>query len=258
MEHEELVLRQNSPMKLTTKVTGYSLLFFLGIFFIVLWGFWKSYFSNPFQVKGLVHVHGVGMTLWCMMLISQALLIRFKRLKLHRAIGMASYLVVPVNVFLLLMVVRVRLPTFSSYFEDGTLTPGGHYFLGASFTDAALFALLFILAMKHRKNPAIHARYMILTPLPVISAATDRIIYEYMPGLASFWMNDVGAISLELLTFAVVDLGLLAMAIYDWRARRQVNVFAKALCLFLAFQIAAYVWAYIPLTRKFGIWFLGI
>lgn len=97
-------------------MTEYSLVFFLGIFLIVLWGFWRSYFSNPLQVTGLVHVHGIGMTIWCVMLIAQAMLVKFKQLKLHRAIGLMSYLIVPANVVLMLAVVRVRLPTFSTYF----------------------------------------------------------------------------------------------------------------------------------------------
>lgn len=258
MKHEEPIRRQSSPLKLTPRATERSLVFFFGIFAIVLWGFWRSYFSNPFQVTPLVHVHGFGMTLWCVMLIAQAFLIRFKRLKWHRAIGLASWLVVPANVVLMLAVVRVRLPTFSGYFEEGELTTGGHYFLGGSFADAGLFALTFVLAMVNRRNPAVHARYMVITPLPVISAATDRIIHHYFPGLATFWLDKVGAVSLEPLTFLMVDCGLLALAVYEWCKRRQPVVFARALGLFVAFQLAAIAWPYLPLTRRFGGWFLGM
>ncbi|MBK8279641.1 MAG: hypothetical protein IPK94_05760 [Saprospiraceae bacterium] len=41
------------------------------------------------------HTHGLGMMMWCMMLISQALLIRINKNSIHRLIGKFSYLLVP-------------------------------------------------------------------------------------------------------------------------------------------------------------------
>lgn len=245
-------------LKFTTSLTRNSLIFFAVILAIVLLGFWQTYFSNPFQVSGLVQIHGLGMTLWCLMLMSQAFLIKSKRVKLHRAIGMSSYVLVPVNATLMLLVARNFIARSPERVVEGVLNTESQYFISSSFADAGLFVVLFVLAMLHRREAAIHAKYMICTPLPVIAAATDRIIYSYFPGLAQFWLEDVGAVHMETLTWLFVDLGLFVLAIYEWWVRRPVHIFARAFGLFVAFQAAAMMWLYIPLMKAFGNWFVGV
>ena len=69
-------------MQLTGALYRSSILVFAAFSTLVLWGFWNSYYSNPLEMVALgnsitvVHLHGAGMTLWCVMLVSQAYLIR--------------------------------------------------------------------------------------------------------------------------------------------------------------------------------------
>lgn len=71
---------------------------FIIFFLFALWAFWPGYFSPLIESKEVAikyHTHGLGMMMWCMMLISQALLIRINKNSIHRLIGKFSYLLVP-------------------------------------------------------------------------------------------------------------------------------------------------------------------
>ena len=57
-----------------------------------------------------MHTHGVTLILWCLMLISQAYLIRAKKYSLHKQIGKFSYVLVPLLVFTTLDLLKYRLP----------------------------------------------------------------------------------------------------------------------------------------------------
>ena len=245
-------------MRLTPALTRNGIAFSLLIFGIVLWGFWNTYFANPLQLPNFwLHIHGACMTLWCLMLISQAYLVKAKRLDLHRAIGKLSYVLAPLNFVLMLAVVRIRFPTFTDLFDQGMLTPEGHFFIAASFVDAGLYGLFFALAIVNKGSAAVHARYMLCTPLPVIGAATDRIIGAFFPGLVTFWTETLGAIHIETFTWAVLDVGLLALAAWDWKSRQRVNVFGRVAAIFLPLQIIAMNWYRLPLLPAFGEWSFG-
>ena len=99
---------------------------------------------------------------------------------------------------------------------------------------------------------------MLCTPLPVIGAATDRIINGYMPGLAMFWTETVGAVHLETLTWLLVDCGLFFFAIWDFVVHRSVNVFGRVLAIFVVLQVLAIYSPRLPIGSILGGWFLGV
>src|ERR1051325_3430348 len=84
--------------------------YFIGLLALSFLGFWKSYFSKFFDgsmdYSGYFHFHAVMMLLWTAMLIAQPILIRKKKLNIHRLIGKASYVIMPmllISVLLILM-----------------------------------------------------------------------------------------------------------------------------------------------------------
>ena len=246
-------------MRLTATLTRNGLVFSLLILGLVLWGFWRTYFSNPLQLEDLyLHLHGAGMTLWCVLLVVQLSLIRLRQPRVHRLIGTTAFVLVPLNVILMLAVVQIRLPTFADVFDQGALNTTGYFFVSASFVDAILFGVFFGYAMIHRKKPAVHARYMLCTPLPVIAAATDRIIRAHAPQLATFWTETVGAVHLETLTWLTVDVGLFVFATWDFVVHRSVNVFGRVLAIFVVLQVFAIYSPRLPFIRLFADWFVGL
>ena len=62
---------------------------------VVFIGYFRSYYFSPFfDVKpianGLVHAHGIVMSLWVVYFTAQTVLIRTKNVRLHMTLGMAG------------------------------------------------------------------------------------------------------------------------------------------------------------------------
>jgi hypothetical protein len=156
---------------------NYVYLFFVGIFFVVIWGFWRTYivFFPSFKGFGYTHhIHGLLMMIWISMLIVQPLLIRGKKLSLHRAVGKASYIVVPLLLLSIFMVDKI------SYDKSITTSPQGAI-AGIALNIPAIvaFAVLYGLAILKKKKSRIHMRYMLGTSLLMIGPGLGRALIVY-------------------------------------------------------------------------------
>src|SRR3954471_4613656 len=82
--------------------------YFIGFVAIVILGFWNRYFfqliTGTSNNANYFHFHGIMALLWIAMLIVQPILIRKKKLELHRLIGKLSFIVMPLLIISLLMV----------------------------------------------------------------------------------------------------------------------------------------------------------
>jgi hypothetical protein len=86
-------------MKLEKTLTQQSYFYFIVFFLLVIAAFWMTYITRiSEQPNYRMHLHGITLTLWCVMLISQAYLIRSRNNGLHKRIGKISYLLVPLSV----------------------------------------------------------------------------------------------------------------------------------------------------------------
>jgi hypothetical protein len=244
-------------MPLTRALYRNSPLFFLSFFVLVLWGFWNSYYSNPLQFSdALVHAHGFVMTLWCLMLVTQSYLVRTNRKTLHQRLGRLSYVLAPLNVILMVTVVRQNVlnrPVF-----EGELTPLLSVFLSLTLVGAAVFSLLYGLAIAFRRNPALHGRFMLCTPFPILAAAIDRILTSYFPGIAALLPEVAGVPYRPFVTWALVDGLLVGLSIWDWQSNRRLGVFPIVLLILLAYHSFTANAYRAPLWNTFGEWFLGL
>lgn len=247
-------------MQLTAALYRNSIVFF-GVFAtLTVWGFWNTFYSNPRQLtSGLLQVHGVAMTLWFVMLLSQAFLIRTNQRWLHRKIGAMSYLLAPLLVVLMVAVVRFRLPERPGFFVDGIPTPRAMMLMSVTFVSAVLFAALYGAAIYFRRSPAVHGRLMLCTVFPILAPATDRIVNQYlMPG-AGAWLPRVGGRPYPpTLAWAITDATLLALVVWDFRSHRRLNVFPLVLLGALVWQaFIANSWR-VPAWQAFCTWFIGL
>jgi len=120
-----------------------------------------------------MHLHGITLILWCLMLISQAYLIRSKRHALHRTIGKFSYVLVPAMVFTTLDLLQYQLQ------KQAVLGATEFFFVALVVNALIAFVIYYGLAIFYRKKSMIHARYMVCTIFPMLTPATDRIIYIF-------------------------------------------------------------------------------
>jgi hypothetical protein len=155
--------------------------YFLGAFLVVVAGFFPSYFAKLGTTDAVHHFHGITATLWMLLLIGQSWLARVRKISLHRVFGKISLLLAPLFVISGIMIVRVMLAK-----SDGFSRAFG---LRLAFVDAVNllgFALAYVLAIYHRRDVALHARFMAATAILALPPALVRLIANMVPGITSF------------------------------------------------------------------------
>ena len=152
----------NPDTTLTRVVYRNAVFFFAAILLAAFWGFWPRYFSNPLRVSDYyLHVHGIALTLWCVMLVAQGYLVRSDRRAIHRQLGKLSYVLAPI-VFL------STLGVIHHGNQGGAATDRELLLIGITLNNVLLFGITAGLGIYHRREPTIHARYMLCTPLPMV------------------------------------------------------------------------------------------
>ncbi len=224
-------------MNLTKSINRNSVFFLLLFFIFALWAFWPTYFSNPFREMAVsVHIHGFLMTVWCLLLIGQALLIRFNQRSLHRAIGKSSYVLVPLIIISGISAVHFSVTKLADYPPDNYYVEFGHMF-----NALIVFGILYGLAMRFRKDSSTHARYMICTIFPAFTPVFSRIIfnnYDYVMG----WLPALNEIPwVQIIGFALADIILLSLCIIDLKKRRRWHGFPIAFIIILIYHLGDFV-----------------
>lgn len=218
-------------MKLENTLFQKSYLYFIAFFLLVLAAFWFTYFTRIAEQENYrMHLHGITLILWCLMLISQAYLIRAKRHALHRTIGKFSYVLVPAMVFTTIDLLQYQL-------QKQDVFGSTEFFFVALVVNALIaFVIYYGLAMFYRKKPMIHARYMVCTMFPMLTPATDRIIYIFFPSLIPHLPIIDGRPIAPVVGFLIADLILLGLSIWDGRSHRRWNVFPLALLVLMLYH----------------------
>jgi hypothetical protein len=198
--------------------------------------FWPQYLARPLhQSDAYTHVHALAMAGWCGLLIAQPFLIRGERRSLHRALGALSYGVAPLVVVASLLLAHSRFrvmdpPTFAREARN----------LYLPLSALALFGITYGFGIAYRRQPALHARFMICTALTMVDPVLGRILFFYGPPLP-------GYLYYQAITFGLVDAILLALAVRDggqarvrWAFPAMLGVFAGAHVLW--FTLAQSEW----------------
>jgi hypothetical protein len=241
----DVFLHRNSPR------------FFAVFLLLVLWAFWPSYFTRLFaQPNVRFHLHGVAFTLWCVMLVLQAQLIRTQRRALHKRIGKLSYVLAPAVIAITISFVHYRV---AGAVPSPERLPGFVlYFLALTLNSMVGFALFYGLAIYHRRDSLRHARWMVSTVFPLFTPATDRLIGAHAPSLAALVPRIDGNPILPVAGFVLADLMLVGLALWDWRANKRADVFPIALLAMLVYHASVLTLHRVPAWHAFCAWFLSL
>ena len=125
------------------------------------------------EVRGVVIVHGIAITLWYLLFLVQTLLIAVKNRRLHMTLGWSAVAVgLTVTISGVLTAVRsVRytppeLVLFGMKYQD---------FLLVMLMEMAVFTVFVTAGILTRKKPEIHRSMMLLAGLSVLLGATARM-----------------------------------------------------------------------------------
>lgn len=147
-------------------------------------GFWPTYwgplFSGSLDLHWLLHLHGVVLTTWLVIVIAQTGLVLRGRTDLHMAVGKSVGVT---------WAVLVCMSAVSAAF--GVLSPDvGHEveslqgFLRitpAILGDVFTFVVLFLAGLLYRDRPAVHKRLMILATAALLVPAGARLTRNLIP-----------------------------------------------------------------------------
>lgn len=184
-----------AEMKPPKPYSSFSLLAIVGVFSLLVlihFGFSRTYLqyfpafkpvvtpNGIFPFNWIMHLHGMIMMGWILMLLVQPILIRTGRTALHRRVGKLSYILAP------LVVVGIFLANKDAYHNHLQVFPTkvSVAFISLTFPALVFFSILYFLAMYYRKTPALHMRYMCSTAFLFIPPALDRLLGTYfnLPG----------------------------------------------------------------------------
>lgn len=133
----------------------------------------KFAFQTPPLRSLLVVAHGVVMTLWVVLFVSQVWLIRTKNHKTHMKMGLLA-----IALAIVVFVTGFFTAVGGAKYAAGPPAIDPMQFLIVPFLDIFIFAGLFGAAIYYRKRPADHKRLMLLTAINFLPPALGRFPVE--------------------------------------------------------------------------------
>ncbi len=166
--------------------------FFIGVLIVTLLGFYPSYFAHFPRLEGFswaYHFHAFFATLWIVMLITQAFLIRRKNFDLHRKIGTASYFVIPFLLFSFFLMAKAMY--FKSININHLSEPEALAGLSKSgLRDILYMIILYSLAILYKKRTSWHLRFFTCSGLMILGPGLGRFAFgNFRPEVAGATMG---------------------------------------------------------------------
>lgn len=154
---------------------------FISIAVVSLAGFFNSYisrFPDFNEFPGVIHIHFIALVCWFALIITQPILIKQKKIKLHRKLGQLSYILAPIIIITILILVKIKVQRLMLVSEsDATVNA----LIGLM--DALSFSIYYILAMLNKKNVRWHVAFIIAASLIVLNPGLSRLLNTIKPGL---------------------------------------------------------------------------
>lgn len=199
---------------------------FLLLIPLTIWGFYKSYIIQSPEINvnidGYIHVHAAIASVWIGLLIAQPLLIRYKKIRIHRLLGKASYLIFPLLILSFLpLIIR-------NY--NGIVSVLNPLF------DVTLLLIFYPLAIRNKKNVAVHMRFMIAATLIFIGPTLARILFHWT-AISPLW----GVVA----TWGSITLIVLGLLLWDRSRQRPYWPYVIALIGFFAYFVALLIRSYL-------------
>ena len=158
----------------------------------VLLGFSRSFFLRPLfplthsPPEAWFYVHGAVFTAWLALLAAQAGLVAAGNTAMHRRLGVAGFIFVPVMV-VLATVGGLIAARRAGGFIDIPVPP--LQFLTVPLAGVVVFAILAGLGLVLRRRPQAHKRLMLIATTTVVEAAVARWPFDFVSASpnAPFW-----------------------------------------------------------------------
>jgi hypothetical protein len=159
--------------------------------------FWPAYLSKVQQADGYTHAHAALGTTWLLLLVVQPLLVAAAMRPQHRWLGRVGVLVGAAFFISGVLIAHRSLVRMGAeqFAREGR-------FVYLPLAMAGIFAAALVMAVLWRSTPALHARFMAATALPLLDPLLARILFFYFPPLPAQYLYQVPAFLLVALALA--------------------------------------------------------
>jgi hypothetical protein len=149
---------------------------------VTIIGFWPSYFSIIDDAPFAFHVHAFTATAWVVLVGFQSWSIHHQARNLHCKVGKLSLLLFPLLIASLVMIANV---SASKFLQADNLF---YHRVGPIFgyviaTAIMAYLVLFVQALRHRRNVYIHAGYMLAAPFMLWESNFGRVLQQLIPSI---------------------------------------------------------------------------
>jgi hypothetical protein len=155
----------------------------------------KSYFDFP-ELSVYLYLHGIALSAWFTLALIQPWLIKSRRTKLHRKLGIVGVLLAVSVVVTGVLTVTLR---DAPEIDEFPARAGGNL------ASLIMFASCVTLAVWCRHKPDTHKRLMLLASIPILAPALDRlaripVLNEFF-GEVLFWFPEAPEVAFATLGF---------------------------------------------------------
>jgi len=198
--------------------------FFAALLLAAIPAFWPSYLApKKYETDWHVHLHGIAMLLWMLMLIVQSTLASRRSFEAHRAIGKTSFVLVPVILASTLLLAHYRM---RSGINRELL-----YFFYVQSALLVQFLVAYFFAIANRRMPPVHMRFMACTALALVDPIFARLLYNHF---------GIEPPLLQLITYGFIDLILVALIVHDRIEQHYARAYQGMLVVFLVTQVPTF------------------
>jgi hypothetical protein len=199
----------------------------------------KGFFATP-PVSALVHLHGVLMTIWVLLFMTQVWLISARRIKTHQQLGIAGavlgFVMIPVGLFTAVAAAKFGSPSFPP-----DIPP--RVFMVVPFFDMIMFIIFFGGALYYRTRAADHKRLILLTVMNFLPPAIGRLPIAALVALGPVAFFGIP----DLLSFTLVGID-------RWRSGKVNKTFLYGAILLTLSHPLRLMLGFSPLWLRFATW----
>ncbi|MEM1187960.1 MAG: hypothetical protein AAGI72_05520 [Pseudomonadota bacterium] len=196
--------------------------------------FMPSYFAVLPSAPWVHHLHGITATLWIVLVAAQNWTAHQGKWNWHVRSGIASMALVPVFTAGGLLVTQHMLRTESLFNELF-----GHALSVADLVASGAFVILYTLALRNRRTPDVHARYMLATVILLIGPSLARFLVSFVPGFLVRSAETLPRFGTALdVSFTAATALCLILILKDFAAARPLGPFLAAMITTVAMVLS--------------------
>ncbi|MEM1089420.1 MAG: hypothetical protein AAGI67_03470 [Pseudomonadota bacterium] len=211
--------------------------------------FMPGYFAVLPTAPWVHHLHGITATMWIVLVATQNWTAHHRKWNWHVRAGMASMALVPVFTVGGLLVTQHMLRTESVFNQLF-----GHALSAADLLVSAAFVVLYTQALRNRRDPDRHPRYMLATVILLAGPSLGRFFAGYVPGFLVRSLETLPKFGDALNAAFITAVAFCALLIFRDRVRSKpfapfVWALLTTVAMFLSYQVIGHHAAYLPVAN---------